>query len=946
VDVLLVALGLAFAFLAGSFVARNSDVWLHLATGKLIATGDYSFGTDPFSYTAADRYWANHAWFFDLLMYFAFNSLGAAGLVALKALAVCGIAGVMFLTARGSPVWLSSGCVLLAVLAMSPRLLLQPTVASFLFLGLSLYCLQAGGRMLRFVPVIIALWVNCDSWFILGPAIVLLFWIGRRISPDRSTLSPWPVWFIPASLGACLLSPHHVFAFTLPLELSPSVWASEFASDPRFAGVFASPWHWAPLGAAGGYSLAAWAFFALLLLGAVSFVANRSVLRSWRGVVWVTFALLAMWQLRLIPFFAVIAGPITALNLGEVVPVHACRRMARGAVLIASVGLVAIGWFGWTNGFRNHDRAARWAIHTDPTLEHTASELATWRKANNVPAGAYVFATLPEVSHYLAWFAPGERSFMDSRLQLFAPFASDFATISRSVGVLPGKAEHAEELLNKHHIAAVVLHDPDAGRMTRGLREDSPWALLHVYGTAVLLVPRDSPYAANKFQPERAAFGTASDLPSAFHGPRTLAEPRPFWELRRARGRQGSWEADAAMVFLRLFEESKTDSPALPLLAIRAARLGTERDPNDPVAWLALAGAYLQLGENTWQKEAGSALTPLEYIRLVQIITALTQSALLDPDSLRAHESLAEVFDRSGAADLASRHAAEALRLIRRAGPQPGETGEAFAKRIASAGAVVGLLESKMLDAENQFLIHTTGLSGDPLTRARIAVQLGLKQRAIDLLLKSHADLYGTDGLRLLADLLLQTGQAAECRILLDRLAEKNPDALGEYRLPGKPLPDGHIWEYRFRAMDWLDLCQSAATGRYSRVDDAINQLLKQMKDEQHAGIPRITLMLARQFRSEAVLWVPPTSLLAPLASLRQRAFLMEWLQQLRFLSVVQADLMTIAGMLDLERGEPGEADKRFELALARYAESKAIAPALPGEPLAARYHEAIRKQR
>src|SRR3954454_3920979 len=57
---------LAFAFLLGAFAVRNSDFWLHLATGRLIATGQYAFGTDPFSYTTAGVPWVNHAWLFDL----------------------------------------------------------------------------------------------------------------------------------------------------------------------------------------------------------------------------------------------------------------------------------------------------------------------------------------------------------------------------------------------------------------------------------------------------------------------------------------------------------------------------------------------------------------------------------------------------------------------------------------------------------------------------------------------------------------------------------------------------------------------------------------------------------------------------------------------------------------------------------------------------------------
>src|SRR6185437_8092889 len=123
VDALSVGLGLLFAFGAASFVARNSDVWLHLATGRLIALGDYRFGSDPFAYTPGDRYWANHAWLFDLAAYSAFPSWGGSVLVALKAAAVSATAVLMLLAGRTrGPMWIRAVCVLVGILAMSPRL--------------------------------------------------------------------------------------------------------------------------------------------------------------------------------------------------------------------------------------------------------------------------------------------------------------------------------------------------------------------------------------------------------------------------------------------------------------------------------------------------------------------------------------------------------------------------------------------------------------------------------------------------------------------------------------------------------------------------------------------------------------------------------------------------------------------------------------------------------
>jgi hypothetical protein len=948
VDFLSVGLVLVFAFLAGSFVARNSDVWLHLATGRLLARGDYHFGTDPFAYTTAGVYWANHAWLFDLGLYLAFGPLGGAGLVVLKALAVAATAAVMLFAARGrGPRWVATGCVSLAVLAMSPRLLLQPSVASLLLLAGCLACLRAGGKALRAVPALIAVWVNVDSWFVLGPLAVGLWWVGRRIDPDRDSLPAWPAWFVPACLAATLLSPHHVFALRLPMEVSPAVWASGFPTDPRFERVFDSPWHAEPLGAAGGYNLAAWAFFALLGLGLASFALNRRAVRSWRGAVWLPLALLAAWQGRLVPFFGVAAGVVTALNLREVLPPAAFARPGRGFVLAGVVVLAALAWFGLTNGFYNPDRGAGWGVYADPTQAKAAGDLAAWRRESGVPDSAHVFPTFADTGHYLAWFAPGERAFLDSRLQLFTGVADDFAALSRAVGVLPSAGDPPPaDALRSHDIVAVLLSDPDPFRTARPLSRAArgEFAIVKVSGGAVLLVPPGGPGSATRFDPEKAAFGGAADLPVAGPGPASLAEPRPWWVPTRGHGRKGSWEADAATVYLRLQEVAAPKSPALPLLSVRAARAGAEVDPADPVAWGTLGRAYATLASQSWEHEAGAGLVALDRVRFVQTVTALVQASLRNPRSVSAHELLARVLAHRNILDVARRHAAEGLRLVREAGPASGESAEAFEERVGRTAAFVDPLEQAVQDSENRFLIRTAGMSGDPLARARTAVELGLSQKAIDVLLQSHPDLYGMTGLALLADLLLQTGQAAECRVLLDREElRRNPDGLGFYSLPrgqgqggSDPLP----------AYDWLDLCQSAAAGRYEAAAAALDRLCGRLDEVERLELPPVRRTTSLLLASEAGLWVPTNPLLGRLPMARERAGWAGRFVDVRARSITRADLLTLAGVLELERGAVPGAETRFAAALELYEKSKDLGHPLPGRPLAARYHEAIRGTR
>src|SRR5262249_60660486 len=84
-------------------------------------------------------------------------------------------------------------------------------------------------QLKHFAPLLllIALWANLDGWFLLGPALVALFWLGERLQPlllvDRvDRMRPparVPAWLVPATLAMCLVNPHFVHVFARPLGL-------------------------------------------------------------------------------------------------------------------------------------------------------------------------------------------------------------------------------------------------------------------------------------------------------------------------------------------------------------------------------------------------------------------------------------------------------------------------------------------------------------------------------------------------------------------------------------------------------------------------------------------------------------------------------------------------------------------------------------------------------
>ncbi len=228
--------------------------------------------------------------------------------------------------------------------------------------------------------------------------------------------------------------------------------------------------------------------------------------------------------------------------------------------------------------------------------------------------------------------------------------------------------------------------------------------------------------------------------------------------------------------------------PPLCLCWPCAARIAIAAHPDDAGAWLVLAQAYLALGQTTTEAVGDAQLVPLAQMRYIQTVTALVQAVTLQPDLAVAHETLAALFAERGYLDLALRHRVIHLRLIRGAGALPGEDGASFAKRIDRNEQAVEQLRQEVEDAENRYAVHAQSLSGEPLKRANLALGQGLAGKTIDdVLLRSHSDLYGVEGLRLLLDLLLLTGRAQDARALLDRRELRANPGAGRLHVAGGP---------------------------------------------------------------------------------------------------------------------------------------------------------------
>jgi tetratricopeptide (TPR) repeat protein len=1007
-DGALVGVVLAFAFLAASTVARNSDLWQHLAAGRLLAERHYHFGEDPFAYTTQGAYWANNSWLFDLGLYSVYH-LDRSGvtLVVLKALGVAALAFLLLtVRRRGAAAWPSAVCTALALLAMSPRLLLQPACASYLLLGVALWLLwhihtAARERPLHLVvmPLLCAVWANIDGWFLLGPALVALFWLGEVVEaactrgPQRAPRHV-PGWLVPLALAACLLNPHGYRAFTLPAELAPWLAGTGLTDDVRFRGMFGSPWRQDTFfGQAADFQPAAWAYFALVGLGLASFAVNRRGLRDWRGLVFVAFGLLAAWQVRAVPFFAVVAAPITALNFQGALagrPAPAGPRRVGGRLGLVGAGLLLLfaAWTGWAEG-----RRVGWGVQPDPSLQRVAETLADWRARGVFRDGECGFAFHPAVADCCAFFAPGEKGFLDHRFALFSPAVlREYEEVCRALS--PTREAGSEEgdwrrVLREHGVRYLVLYDPDLRRLGGPLRrltaDSADWSLLRIDGRALIYVWRDGGRKDGGksdflwFDPARLAFGpqdeqTRAALPAApGEGPGRPPLPADSWLRFLRPAAPQTWESPAAAMYLRRFEDGARGMlraryagltglpaqfpgallrlageasvpgaidalpPELPLLAVRAARRAVAANPEDGDAWLVLGQAYLALARFTGEGSADRRRPLLGLVRHAQAAAALENALRRHPDLLPAHQALAGLYVERNCLDAALDHRRAVRDLTRRRGPAPGESADRFAERLAPLERDAEELEQVVQDRENQYAVRTQGLgASEPLGHARVARALGLARKALDeVLLPSQVVLFGSEGARLELELLLLLGRADEVR---DKLAEPgwqdNKANLGEYTLAA-PGPGGAVQVYRLPAYDWLRAWQAAATGDYDLAADCLGAAGRHMAAEE-ARVAPLRRPLARILATEVGLG-GAARLLLPLPVGYLHTPLAGLFAQAHAFRVAQADLAVLAGLLALERGDPTDAAGHFRAALGR-------APEFASRPLAAAYLGRLRR--
>ncbi len=787
VDAALAVVVTAAAFLAGSFAAHNTDVWLHLANGRNLVQGKYTPGSDPYTFTGADRAWADTSWLFDLGLYAVYSAdpTGAA-VVAVKAVAFAAAFALLFLLRRpGRALWPWAVLAALGAISSAPYAPVRPVVASMLFLSATLLVLYrwpwrpGPWRQPGALAGLFWVWACTDGWFLLGPLTVALVLLGEWLHPlltgekgpqaddPLPPAPPVPLLARALVLGvvACLLNPMVLAAVAkgpgealgqlIPPELGLGVPDGAAADRGElfiltYRPLLSDEFLWLLPNRPDEQLKFPGVVFAVFGLATLAVLAvNFARLRATHIVLWVAFAALAFSHVRLIPFFCLVATPLAAAHLNGLsarirlgswsdTPTRLTltgSAMGRVLTVAAALLMVAAAYPGWLqNPVYDRDGVAfpnrvEWAVVPDAGLVRAAKALPAMRAAGGLPESVRGLNASGQLGDYCAWYAPGEKVFVNTRYAFHRPELADLLAVRLALNPYRSQFDARQELdevgrvCDARAAGFVVLasrSQVENAVLFPFLQDEARWELWHLDGRSAAfgrVGAVDASAAARlRYDPTRLAFGPDQEpMPEGRAVPplkppesswdalwdEYLARPAPLppeaddaevlaaynaylwlrangkWQqLMRARlvGRRA-----VAGVAASLLQQERPEPPAedahlaLPVLAVRLARRAAAAAPDRPAVYHALASAYQQ-------PLAPVADVPLPMVEMgeqqIQVITALARFMARVPPPERCPAPLAkpaiqygyrlnQAYQQTGQLDLARDTLDQVIRLAK-----------------------------------------------------------------------------------------------------------------------------------------------------------------------------------------------------------------------------------------------------------------------------------------
>ena len=416
----------------------DTDIWLHLMTGRHTLDTRALTVPDPFSYNgnrispafpneAKTRYFnLTSEWLAQVLMHLIFTATGFPGLVLLRAamlIALCGLTGLMvwWRTAGGFYHSIASAiaCGAVAINFQQSR----PFLVTFLFMGITMALVERRRYLWTLVPLFV-LWANLHGGYLMG-WVILGSYCGEALIErlrKRPVAGERELWMVSlVSLAASGLNPNGYRAIQILIAYRGSTIQS---LNPEWM----KPAFWEPSG------------YSFLLFGALALMCY-----SWRKVrvvdwiLYFVFAAASLMAVRNTLLLGIVGAVIFGTYLPEVK--RTLPALAEWGGALALTAFVALG-FSTGDVFQLH--AAEWLLPVGA---------ADFLQANKVTSPIF---NIYETGGYLVWrLWPAQRDFIDPRGLSEEAYADYYRILNYAPSGSGG--ESADELLAKYHIDVLVL---------------------------------------------------------------------------------------------------------------------------------------------------------------------------------------------------------------------------------------------------------------------------------------------------------------------------------------------------------------------------------------------------------------------------------------------------------------------------------------------------------
>lgn len=470
-------------FAMAARVPLDTDMWWHLAAGRVMAESGQVLRADPFSHTVAGKPWTDVYWLAQLAMYGLHRLGGLPALMGATALSVV-LAFVPLARVLRGGLFVRAFVLVLAAMASAVTWVPRPQMVTFAFLSLTLWILERhrqsrGSRIQWALVPLFALWANGHGGFPAGAILIACVIVGDALEralgwATAETLS-WRRMgdFALAALlalAATCLNPHTYRVLLLPFQTvrmeALQQLVQEWASPD-----FHQPWVWPFLALLLGTALA-WALSPrrpalrdLLSISAFAYMAflgmrNISLAALVMAPTLAEHSSLALGRLRQVPRFSALWGKVSS-------PSPPPARPALNAALLALAFLAAMG------------KAAYVASVTDEAV----------RRTYPVDALAFIRTAQPprEMFNPYNWggfclwtLYPDYPVFVDGRTDLYDdPFLREYLRVA---WVQPGW----QAVLERHGIRFALV---EAGSLLDfRLREEPGWVEVYRDGMAAVWV--------------------------------------------------------------------------------------------------------------------------------------------------------------------------------------------------------------------------------------------------------------------------------------------------------------------------------------------------------------------------------------------------------------------------------------------------------------------------